>query len=264
MLTTPLIVAALLAAPPPATFTATVDGESETLVLEGIEIRTGEVFYVGNVTIGCTYVSASCVYFQSLFGPAVALLGNFYSANACEGSVSVETSFDLPICPVTYTVIGGLSSVTLTSRTDSAKLACVGDNEWLARTTSDGVGTYDIWLCPTELELVLPGTSYASNVWCSPIPSCPGPESVSSLGVDTAYVLSGGDEAKVVVQSVVDGTFIDPCPADLDGDGVVGRADLGLLLAAWGTPDGDVNGDGTTDGADLGILLNDDGPCPTC
>ncbi len=44
-------------------------------------------------------------------------------------------------------------------------------------------------------------------------------------------------------------------PADLNGDGVVNGADLGLLLAAWGTPDGDINGDGTTDGADLGLLL---------
>ncbi len=46
-------------------------------------------------------------------------------------------------------------------------------------------------------------------------------------------------------------------PADLNGDGVVDGADLGLLLSAWGTPDGDVNGDGTTDGADLGLLLGD-------
>jgi len=45
-------------------------------------------------------------------------------------------------------------------------------------------------------------------------------------------------------------------PADLNGDGVVDGADLGLLLGAWGA-DGptDLNGDGTTDGADLGLLL---------
>jgi hypothetical protein len=45
-------------------------------------------------------------------------------------------------------------------------------------------------------------------------------------------------------------------PADLNGDGVVDGADLGLLLGAWGQAGAtDLNGDGTTDGADLGLLL---------
>jgi hypothetical protein len=43
--------------------------------------------------------------------------------------------------------------------------------------------------------------------------------------------------------------------ADLNQDGVVDGADLGLLLAAWESPSADLNGDGTTDGADLGLLL---------
>jgi hypothetical protein len=44
---------------------------------------------------------------------------------------------------------------------------------------------------------------------------------------------------------------------DLDGDGDVDGADLGLLLAAWDTADpvADLNGDGNVDGADLGLLL---------
>ena len=41
----------------------------------------------------------------------------------------------------------------------------------------------------------------------------------------------------------------------MNGDGTVNGADLGLLLAAWGTDGGDFNGDGTTNGADLGLLL---------
>lgn len=51
-------------------------------------------------------------------------------------------------------------------------------------------------------------------------------------------------------------------PADLNGDGVVDGADLGLLLAAWGTCAersprcvGDLDGNGAVDGADLGLLL---------
>jgi len=44
---------------------------------------------------------------------------------------------------------------------------------------------------------------------------------------------------------------------DLNGDGLVDGADLGLLLAAWGSlnDDVDLDGDGAIDGADLGILL---------
>lgn len=44
------------------------------------------------------------------------------------------------------------------------------------------------------------------------------------------------------------------CPLDLNGDGVIDGADLGLMLANWGgTGIGDVDCDG--DGADLGLLL---------
>ncbi len=44
---------------------------------------------------------------------------------------------------------------------------------------------------------------------------------------------------------------------DLNGDGEVDGADLGLLLAAWESSEeaADLNNDGTVDGADLGLLL---------
>lgn len=44
--------------------------------------------------------------------------------------------------------------------------------------------------------------------------------------------------------------------ADLNCDGVVDGADLGMLLGGWGSSGpGDLNGDGVVDGADLGSLL---------
>ncbi|MFG0253365.1 MAG: hypothetical protein ACF8NJ_10885, partial [Phycisphaerales bacterium JB038] len=46
-------------------------------------------------------------------------------------------------------------------------------------------------------------------------------------------------------------------PGDLNGDGCVDQADLGLLLASYGLDDGgDIDGDGDTDQADLGALLS--------
>ena len=44
-------------------------------------------------------------------------------------------------------------------------------------------------------------------------------------------------------------------PADIDGNGNVDGADLGLLLAGWGSSSPDLNGDGVVDGSDLGLLL---------
>jgi alkaline phosphatase len=54
-----------------------------------------------------------------------------------------------------------------------------------------------------------------------------------------------------------------PCPADLDGDGEVGSADVGLLLSAWGTDNvaADLDGNGVVDGADLGLLTAAWGAC---
>ena len=54
-----------------------------------------------------------------------------------------------------------------------------------------------------------------------------------------------------------------PCPADVNNDGVVDGADLGLVIGGWGQPGAsDVNEDGTTDGADLGLVIGAWGNCP--
>ena len=56
---------------------------------------------------------------------------------------------------------------------------------------------------------------------------------------------------------------VNPCLGDLDGNGVVNGADLGLLLAGWGNSgNSDLDGNGETNGADLGTLLAAWGICP--
>ena len=53
-----------------------------------------------------------------------------------------------------------------------------------------------------------------------------------------------------------------PVTGDLNGDGVVGPADLAQLLASWGACEGcqaDINGDGTVGPADLAQLLANGG-----
>ena len=56
-----------------------------------------------------------------------------------------------------------------------------------------------------------------------------------------------------------------PCPADFNGDGSVTGADLGLMIAAWGSCSGcpeDLTGDGVVNGADLGLMIAGWGACP--
>ncbi|MFO0875682.1 MAG: hypothetical protein U0575_17185 [Phycisphaerales bacterium] len=74
-------------------------------------------------------------------------------------------------------------------------------------------------------------------------------------GVATYGIQAEEDALWPAVNTFVSYTAI--LPWDLDGNGVVNGADLGILLGAWGTsgPTADLNGDGIVDGADLGILL---------
>ena len=59
----------------------------------------------------------------------------------------------------------------------------------------------------------------------------------------------------------------EPCVGDLNDDGLVNGADLGLMLGAWGACGkgpctADLNSDGIVNGADLGLLLGAWGSCP--
>lgn len=64
--------------------------------------------------------------------------------------------------------------------------------------------------------------------------------------------------SSVTITGLATGYFAFATPGDLNADGAVSGADLGVLLGAWGTCSGcpaDINGDGVVGGADLGILL---------
>lgn len=74
-----------------------------------------------------------------------------------------------------------------------------------------------------------------------------------------SYVLSvTRDDALTNVAAAALTWFVDlpVILGDIDGNGVVNGADLGLQLGAWGTAGpGDLNGDGIVNGPDLGVLL---------
>lgn len=77
-------------------------------------------------------------------------------------------------------------------------------------------------------------------------------------------MLGGGalEQFGIVEEALIVSSAKPPTPGDLDGDGDVDGADLGLMLGAWGPCDrncppclGDLNGDCAVNGADLGVLL---------
>ena len=81
----------------------------------------------------------------------------------------------------------------------------------------------------------------------------------SNNEVIVAFVVSGapGEMAGVGIGGIA--------PSDLNVDGIVDTADLGILIAQFGTsgPDGDINLDGIVDTADLGLLIGEFGAgCP--
>lgn len=76
----------------------------------------------------------------------------------------------------------------------------------------------------------------------------------------TYYICLGQYSTSTTVTVVgslnISGPEGNPCDGDFNNDGTRDGADLGTLLASFGTDaGGDMNGDGVTDGADLGALL---------
>ncbi len=77
------------------------------------------------------------------------------------------------------------------------------------------------------------------------------------------YTSIGFPNAHLIQNVFVDaGSLPQFCDEDLNQDGNVDGADLGLLLANWNlSGQGDIDGSGTVNGADLGLLLAVWGPC---
>ncbi|MCA9284089.1 MAG: hypothetical protein KDA22_02650 [Phycisphaerales bacterium] len=150
--------------------------------------------------------------------------------------------------------VGGQSRMAGTGITDDGK-TIVGGTWGLGPATfgtaiiwREGIGTMKISEYLDELGVAYPdGYNFAF---------------ASAISSDGSWIAGWGSPSGPANQSwIVHLDTAVPCTGDLNDDGVVDGADLGTLLAAWGTPDADLNGDGTTDGADLGILLAAWGPC---
>jgi hypothetical protein len=153
----------------------------------------------------------------------------------------------------------------------------------MSRTPLTGRGSrVTAWCWSAGLAATLLGPSGAS--WGGDHPACPSDgdcfEAHRGMGCDDAACCNAtcdvdlfccevqwdslcAEEAQEVCQPICDtkpcGTT-GACSTDLNEDGNVDGADLGLLLAAWESAPGgcpDFNCDGSVNGADLGLLLAD-------
>ncbi|MFO0962570.1 MAG: LamG domain-containing protein [Phycisphaerales bacterium] len=121
-------------------------------------------------------------------------------------------------------------------------------------------------------RLYVDGTLVATGPGTGPIPSYGRPIYIGRYGNLLIYLQGNVDEIQIYDRALTcrevkylhehPGSHlltIDTTPADLDGDGVVGGSDLGILLGSWGPCAGDCGADldcsGSVDGSDLGIML---------
>ena len=109
------------------------------------------------------------------------------------------------------------------------------------------VSTFSLRLNPND------GNMFVDQLSITPVEGEIPPEELPSgvYAVDTLVTV-------LLDNSSMSGTYeASAVPGDLNEDGVVNGADLGLLLAQWGGPgSGDFSGDGFVGGADLGLLLS--------
>lgn len=114
------------------------------------------------------------------------------------------------------------------------------------------------------------GTYKGNNSTCATV-TCPLPTGAACFPNGFCLVLSQADAIAAGATWAGPGTTCvdgnsngtpDACEAsgpvgDLNGDGIVNGADLGILLGSWGgTGAADLNGDGVVNGSDLGMLLS--------
>lgn len=159
---------------------------------------------------------------------------------------------------------------------------CAIDQAWQIQCIDEVAGIYEIQFDLVNLTsdvvehvflLTDPGVPFTFGQTHFDVPTTP-PFGTTSIGPVTIVTsLAPGDVIDFVATLHVGNLseccdlpleiVLPPCdgessghPADLDGDGVVGASDLGLILANWGGSGlGDLDGDGVVGPADLGMVL---------
>lgn len=80
--------------------------------------------------------------------------------------------------------------------------------------------------------------------------------SVGLAAIRYVRIVNDGVNSTPEIDAIADVSPVEASP-DVNGDGRIDGADMGLILARWGRvdPDTDLDGDGVTGGSDLGLFL---------
>jgi len=240
------------------TFELIVDGGApQAFALPGEGVGDGVLLYA-NTHFGAEYVVGWSV--QAKASGAPFLSGNVVVTNSADLPKNFELSIELPLdaaitpeCLIGGSIAGGLIVppgggwlTPLDAETpiwralidDASVASLLGDDSGVLGVTA---GAYIV----------------GPAAFGEPAPSAPGPPIHERMSIVLAFQLSPG--AHVALTQVFAASPV-PSPADLNGDGVVDGADLGILLNSWGPCVGcpaDLDGNGVVDGADVGILLSE-------
>lgn len=257
--------------PPSATMGFSVNNDPPTMLdVVGNTTFSGNHSFVKTITVGTTKVIFNYVADINPQGNAV-INGSTTFENNSADTVIGSTFFTVNICPtVTASMIGGIASAKLICNADGGLLTCGPGTEWLATTVSDGLAVQPLYFCPFELTKTGAGSSTTNMNFGLPIPSMTGPGTLGSLGHSTNFIISPGDKVVFTLMYATNGNIVDPllepCPGDVNKDGVINKDDLMEILSMFGqqVPCGhpvDADGNGWIDAFDIGLVTGSWGGC---
>jgi hypothetical protein len=273
-----LCTSASLAAPPLAEVSLSLDGSKPSVLLAlGLELPGGLAVYTGlsSDLLGKWTVTWNLTADLNPDGNAY-VSGAVTAENKSSNTQDFDINVEWPLNPVisTGSVIGGSLLLKLKTDSNGGELFCNSRGEAVWQGMLGGQPVQSLFYCPFTMSATGAATLTTTADFGVPIPSAPGPQTAETIGVSVHSQITSGDKLTVTSLFVVKpGRPTRPerpesCIADINNDGKVSAADLGLMLAFWGTDganeDGfliDINNDGSVDAGDLGLMLGYWGAC---